>query len=930
MNRKFFKKLEKLELAKTEIENLNEYEAQGAAIRCKANYSVMGERPTRYFCALEKNNATSRYISRLNINGRISRNQKEIENEIFRYYKTLYKYPGETKLGIEEFLGDDFISLKKITEKEKLSCEGEITMVEIGKYLKKIRNNKSPGSDGFTGEFFKFFYPNLKIRLFNSIKQTYADEKLPISQNLGITTLLPKGKKSKEFLTNLRPLTLLNTYYKIISGVIAERIKPVLNRIIHSDQKGFLQGRYIGEAVRSTYDTIEYAKSNNLSGAILLIDFSKAYDSLSHFFIKDSLRAFNFGESLCRWVDILISDFYSVINHAGNISEKFLLATGTKQGDPISGYLYILGSEILAHKLRCKHSDIGFKFNTGLNLLEIYADDLTIFLQANENDLDSLELNMRAIIRTISDFKKVSNLSVNLEKTSAIPFGNICDYELTLCNDLGIKWEKEFKLLGIYIKNNLENSEDRMDGYMIEISKLLNNWKNRYLSPFGKITVIKTLALPKITHIALVTPELDYNYAKKLEIMFYKFLWNGKPDKIAREACKMPYSKGGLNMTSVQEFWNSLKVSWLRRVALSPDTTWINILRNGLAPHNYLPEDLLKIGNSELRNLGKNLTNMFWKSVLINTANVNENVQYINPQLFCLNNVCGNSLFRIGNLTISSKMFGFKSYVQVADFLDENSEFLTRDSFQTRTGFNLNFLDFNNIKHAIVNGALKAGIRLGSVETFSRPRPTLTFSILTRRDKGCQTFYKILMGKKFCQHFNSFEGKWHEELHKTFDVKTWDRILSNIGQINFHNDLKWLQMRITRRILHTNAILSKYNPNIRNICDFCIMEHETLSHFFFKCQKVQELYYDFGNFLLNHNIILNIDIKAALFGFTNKPAMSMDNLILLFVRGFLWNSKYKKVTPSLKFLKCYLLVCVKDLKNIYMYINKESNFVEWQ
>ena len=137
-------------------------------------------------------------------------------------------------------------------------------------------------------------------------------------------------------------------------------------------------------------------------------------------------------------------------------------------------------------------------------------------------------------------------------------------------------------------------------------------------------------------------------------------------------------------------------------------------------------------------------------------------------------------------------------------------------------------------------------------------------------------------------------------------------------------------MRITRRILHTNAILSKYNPNIRNICDFCIMEHETLSHFFFKCQKVQELYYDFGNFLLNHNISLNIDIKAALFGFTNKPAMSMDNLILLFVRGFLWNSKYKKLTPSLKFLKCYLLVCVKNLKNIYMYISKESNFVEWQ
>ena len=156
----------------------------------------MGERPTRYFCSLEKNNATNRNISRLNINGQISRNQKEIENEMLRYYRNLYKHPGKNEMSVEEFLGEDYASLEKITEKEKLSCEGEITMIEIGTYLKKIRNNKSPGSDGFTGEFFKFFYPDIKIRLFNSIKQTYADKKLPISQNLGITTLLPKGNKT--------------------------------------------------------------------------------------------------------------------------------------------------------------------------------------------------------------------------------------------------------------------------------------------------------------------------------------------------------------------------------------------------------------------------------------------------------------------------------------------------------------------------------------------------------------------------------------------------------------------------------------------------------------------------------------------------------------------------------------------------------------
>ena len=113
----------------------------------------------------------------------------------------------------------------------------------------------------------------------------------------------------------------------------------------------------------------------------------------------------------------------------------------------------------------------------------------------------------------------------------------------------------------------------------------------------------------------------------------------------------MPYARGGLNMISVQEFWSSLKVSWLRRVALSPDTTWINILRNCLAPLNYKPEDLVKIGNSELRKLSSNITNMFWKNILINAAVVLENVQYVYPELSSLNNVCGNSLFKFFQYT---------------------------------------------------------------------------------------------------------------------------------------------------------------------------------------------------------------------------------------------------------------------------------------
>ena len=83
-------------------------------------------------------------------------------------------------------------------------------------------------------------------------------------QILGIITIIPKGDKDPRMLSNWRPLTLLNTFYKLISSVVAERLKPVLERIIGSEQKAYIPGRFIGEVTRTTYDIFQYAKQNNL------------------------------------------------------------------------------------------------------------------------------------------------------------------------------------------------------------------------------------------------------------------------------------------------------------------------------------------------------------------------------------------------------------------------------------------------------------------------------------------------------------------------------------------------------------------------------------------------------------------------------------------------------------------------------------------
>ena len=165
---------------------------------------------------------------------------------------------------------------------------------------------------------------------------------LSVTQRLGIITLIPKGDKDKTFLKNWRPITLLDSLYKLVSGCIAERMKPQLDTIIHGDQKGFVSDRYIGEAIKTTYDIIQWAQTNNKIGIILLIDFEKAYDSLSFSYIKKCLQFLNFGDSIISWVELLLHNFSAVINHCGNISRKFNIGRGARQGDPIASYLFII------------------------------------------------------------------------------------------------------------------------------------------------------------------------------------------------------------------------------------------------------------------------------------------------------------------------------------------------------------------------------------------------------------------------------------------------------------------------------------------------------------------------------------------------------------------------------------------------------------
>jgi hypothetical protein len=98
------------------------------------------------------------------------------------------------------------------------------------------------------------------------------------------------------------------------------------------------------------------------------------------------------------------------------------------------------------------------------------------------------------------------------------------------------------------------------------VKKLLNLWSYRDLTYIGKVTVIKTLALPIPVQRLTVLPNPPYSVLNDIEDIFYKFLWNGKKDKIRRYVIISEYEEGGLKMTHIKSFYKALKMSWLHKL----------------------------------------------------------------------------------------------------------------------------------------------------------------------------------------------------------------------------------------------------------------------------------------------------------------------------------------------------------------------------
>lgn len=219
--------VEEVENMKTELQRLREKRTDGMLIRSRVQWLQHGEKPSKYFCNLENRNFVDRSMSFLETNnGQFIYDQNKILMEVQHFYECLYSEQHVTNVNIEDIT----FGARTLDETESNILEGPITFTEACEALKHIKNNKSPGPDGFTVEFYKFFFKDGGHFLVRSVNEGFSKQCLSVTQRQGVMFLVQNLDSLIPAVTNIFNISLASGVVPIDFKTAV--VKPLLKKNI--------------------------------------------------------------------------------------------------------------------------------------------------------------------------------------------------------------------------------------------------------------------------------------------------------------------------------------------------------------------------------------------------------------------------------------------------------------------------------------------------------------------------------------------------------------------------------------------------------------------------------------------------------------------------------------------------------------------------
>lgn len=469
------------------------------------------------------------------------------------------------------------------------SLSSPYTEDEIVQALNGIGDLKAPGPDGMPAIFFKKFWDTIGNQVKQEVMTVLNGDAIPDGWNETTVVLIPKVK-DPQCLKDFRPISLCNVLYKIISKVIANRLKVFLDVIISPNQNAFVPRRLISDNVLVAYELTHYLqnKRRGKEGFLALkLDMSKAYDRVEWDFLEAMLSRLGFNQNL---VDLLMNCVRSVkyrIKINGDYSEEIIPHRGLRQGDPLSPYLFLICAEGFSSLLQHAEENNmiqGIRICQGAPSVShlLFADDSLILMKATEQNA----MHLQQILRL---YEECSGQKINKEK-SAIMFSKntMPPQRQQVRQALNLQAEtanKRYLGLPVYISHSkckaFEYIRDR-------IWNRIQGWKEKLLSKAGKEILIKAVAQAIPTY-AMACFDLTKNFCDQVSSMICQYWWSQQDkDKMHWLSWdKLSHSKkdGGLGFRDLYAFNQSMLAKQGWRLIQAPDSLCAQVLKARYYPN---------------------------------------------------------------------------------------------------------------------------------------------------------------------------------------------------------------------------------------------------------------------------------------------------------------------------------------------------------
>ena len=467
-----------------------EQNAEAAKIRTHTDMQLHHELPSSIFLRLQNSRRRKMRIEEVLLeDGRPSKNQEDIVETHLAFQSNLY-----SQKPIKEEAKQALLNTIKtrVTEEDIVRFNQPFTKEEIVIAIKSLGKNKAVGTDGMSAELYQHFADKMADIYTHILDACYEARQLPQTTREALICLLFK-KGDTRLPKNWRPISLLNTDYKILAKLLAARFSKLLPYLLSQDQNGFVAGRQLEDAVMMCQMVIDYLAINHDSAYLVMLDQEKAFDRVDPTYLLDVLRAYKIPEYLINWVSIIYSLVPTKLCINGQVTESILLKSGVRQGCPLSPLLFVLSIEPLANLIREHPEYRGVSLpNNAIIKVAMFADD-TCFYAKDEKSI--------RIIKEMTDiYANGSGGKANIDKTEILPIGEIGGrtYEETIADIKVLDPSNPVRLLGIMVGNSV-NPREVWTPILGKVDKLLNEtWKDRHISYRGKMVVLKHLALPII------------------------------------------------------------------------------------------------------------------------------------------------------------------------------------------------------------------------------------------------------------------------------------------------------------------------------------------------------------------------------------------------------------------------------------------------